>query len=59
DKLGLVALAVALKAAHDFWAAPAAARGRLSPRWATVLARANLVVLVSVLYFATLLGGRR
>ncbi len=55
DKLGLVALAVALKAAHDFWAAPAAARGQLSARWPTALARANLVVLLAVVYFATLL----
>jgi putative copper export protein len=59
DKLGLVGLAVALKAAHDFWAAPAAARGALPTGWATALARANLVVLLAVLYFATQLRGVR
>lgn len=59
DKLGLVVVAVALKAAHDFWAAPGAARGRLPSVWATGLARANLVVLLLVLYFATLLRAPR
>ncbi|MER3460862.1 MAG: hypothetical protein C4303_07065 [candidate division GAL15 bacterium] len=59
DKLGLVGIAVLLKAAHDFWAAPAAARGQLPAVWATGLARANLVVLVGVLFLATLLRGPR
>ncbi len=59
DKLGAVAVAVALKAAHDFWAAPAAARGGLHPGWATALARANLVVLAGVVYLASGLGGNR
>lgn len=59
DKLGLVAVAVVLKAAHDFWAAPRAARGQLSPRWAVLLARANLLALLGILYAATLLGGTR
>ncbi len=59
DKLGLVILAVALKAAHDFWAAPRAARGELSPGWAVLLARANLLALLGILYFATLLGEAR
>lgn len=59
DKLGLVGLAVALKAAHDFWAAPAAARGVASPAWATGLARANLAVLLGVVLLATFLRGPR
>lgn len=59
DKLGLVALAIALKAAHDLWAAPRAADGRMSRTWAVVLARANLVVLLATVYAATLLRAPR
>ncbi len=59
DKLGLVALAVVLKAAHDFWAAPGAAEGRLPRAWAVGLARANLLVLLATVYAATLLGAGR
>lgn len=53
DKLGLVAVAVLLKAAHDFWAAPRAS-SRRGPyvAWAVGLARGTLVALLAVIYLA-------
>ncbi|MDR5710135.1 MAG: hypothetical protein QN172_10650 [Armatimonadota bacterium] len=53
-KLPLVAAAIALKTAHDFWIAPRAAQsgGRFVPL-ATWIGRANLVLQLSVLYLST------
>jgi uncharacterized membrane protein len=54
DKLGLVGVAIVLKAAHDFWAAPrASSRRGAYVTGAVVLARGTLLVLLAVVYLAT------
>ncbi len=58
DKLGLVAGAVLMKAAHDFWAAPRArSYGGAYVPWAVGLARGTLLALLAVVYLATQLRG--
>jgi uncharacterized membrane protein len=59
-KLGLVVLALALAAAHDFVLGPRAGAPRADPRlraWASWLARANVVVVLIVVILGLALRG--